>query len=99
MTQNPFSALLIFAPTDAFIDKLLSGVGAKQNLFTLDEALARKWVLSSITRESCEDFTYAAERIEGDAYPGSEDDTQVRMLNQKHTFTCEGNALIQDTTS
>ena len=92
--QNLFSALQIFAPTDAFIEKLLAGVGAKRNLFTLDETLARKWILSSITRESCEEFTLAAERIGEDVNQGSDDDTQVKMLNQRQTFTCEGDTLL-----
>ena len=68
----------IYAPTDAFVDKLLAEVGAKPNLFALDTALARKWVLSSISREKCENGV-------GDG------DKRIKMLNRMQTFTCQGN--------
>ena len=71
------AALQIYAPTDAFVDKLLADVGAKRSLFTLDAALARKWVLSSMSREKCEDGVADGEK-------------RVRMLNQMRTFTCQG---------
>ena len=71
------AALQIYAPTDAFIAKLLAEFGSNRNLFSLDEALARKWVLSSISREKCQN--------------GIEDgDKRVKMLNQVQNFTCNG---------
>ena len=71
------AALQIYAPTDAFVDKLLADVGAKRSLFSLDAALARKWVLSSISREKCENGA-------------ADGDKRIKMLNQMQNFTCQG---------
>ena len=59
------------------MDKLLADVGAKRNLFALDGAIARKWVLSSMSREKCENGV-------------ADGDKRVTMLNQMQNFTCQG---------